>query len=67
MVLACLGGALYQSLHFTVNIMTKMNETYDDLDQDVFHLIVFKSLLAVYQYVNGVLTLVYLFDFLSQV
>ena len=31
MVLACLGGALYQSLHFTVNIMTKMIENmYDD-------------------------------------
>ena len=49
MVLACLGGALYQSLHFTVNIMTKMIENmYDDHDQDVFYLNVFKSLLAVY-------------------
>ena len=36
MVLACLGGALYQSLHFTVNIMTKMTIIYDDdYDQDV--------------------------------
>ena len=56
MVLACLGGALYQSLHFTVNIMTKMNENYDDLflTKMFFYLIFFKSLLSVYHYVSAV-------------